>query len=312
MRGKPKKGKRAKRRQWRMKRACFEEGPRFSGAKHTETGWADGVFLHHAGRKDFFDTLRQRETAAFSDILGGIVMKLTWLGHACFLLEEDGYRIVLDPYTGVAGYPPLHIQAHAVFCSHGHFDHHATDCVELLPERESPFTVREVETFHDDRGGALRGTNTVRIFTAGGLSVAHLGDLGHQLTAEQAAAVDVPALRRFLESPLAEEMRQAETAAREYRFTVLMPARDYDPAAAEEDSILLQGVVDCWFETPEGITVVDFKTDFVQTEEDVAQHAELYRGQLAAYSLALERVLEKAVTRKALYFLQAGKTVEIS
>ena len=70
--------------------------------------------------------------------------------------------------------------------------------------------------------------------------------------------------------------------------------------------------VDCWFETPEGITVVDFKTDFVQTEEDVAQHAELYRGQLAAYSLALERVLEKAVTRKALYFLQAGKTVEIS
>ena len=120
MRGKPKKGKRAKRRQRRIKRACFEEGPRFSGAKHTETGWADGVFLHHAGRKDFFDTLRQRETAAFSDILGGIVMKLTWLGHACFLLEEDGYRIVLDPYTGVAGYPPLHIQAHAVFCSHGH------------------------------------------------------------------------------------------------------------------------------------------------------------------------------------------------
>ena len=133
-----------------------------------------------------------------------------------------------------------------------------------------------------------------------------------KLTAEQAAAVDVPALRRFLESPLAEEMRQAETAAREYRFTVLMPARDYDPAAAEEDSILLQGVVDCWFETPKGVTVVDFKTDFVQTEEDVAQHAELYRGQLAAYSLALERVLEKAVTRKALYFLQAGKTVEIS
>ena len=57
MRGKPKKGKRAKRRQRRMKRACFEDGPRFSGAKHTETGWADGVFLLHTGRKDLFDTL---------------------------------------------------------------------------------------------------------------------------------------------------------------------------------------------------------------------------------------------------------------
>ena len=31
--------------------------PRFSWAKHTETGWADGVFLLHTGRKDFFDTL---------------------------------------------------------------------------------------------------------------------------------------------------------------------------------------------------------------------------------------------------------------
>lgn len=27
-------------------------------------------------------------------------MKLTWLGHACFLLEEQGYRIVIDPYEG--------------------------------------------------------------------------------------------------------------------------------------------------------------------------------------------------------------------
>ena len=57
MRGKPKKRKQAKCRRWRIKRACFEEGPRFSGAKRTETGWADGVFLPHAGRKDFFDTL---------------------------------------------------------------------------------------------------------------------------------------------------------------------------------------------------------------------------------------------------------------
>ena len=45
------------RRQWRKERARFEEGSRFSGAKRTETGWVNGVFLLHAGRKDFFDTL---------------------------------------------------------------------------------------------------------------------------------------------------------------------------------------------------------------------------------------------------------------
>ena len=84
-------------------------------------------------------------------------MKLTWLGHACFLLEADGYRIVTDPYTGVPGYPSLSVSAHAVFCSHGHFDHNAVDRVTLLPHRDSPFTVREIASFHDDRGGTLRG-----------------------------------------------------------------------------------------------------------------------------------------------------------
>ena len=116
-------------------------------------------------------------------------MKLTWLGHSCFLMEQDSYRIVTDPYTGVEGYPPLSVSAHAVYCSHHHFDHDAVDAVTALPPVKSPFTVREVETCHDDQGGALRGPNTIRIFTAGGVSVAHLGDLGHQLTAEQLAAI---------------------------------------------------------------------------------------------------------------------------
>lgn len=116
-------------------------------------------------------------------------MKLTWLGHACFLLEQAGYTILLDPYTGVEGYPPLEAAAHRVFCSHQHFDHNAVEQVKLLPARESPFTVREIPTFHDGQGGALRGENTVRVFTAGGLSAAHLGDLGHQLSPEQLGAI---------------------------------------------------------------------------------------------------------------------------
>lgn len=112
-------------------------------------------------------------------------MKLTWLGHACFLLEQNGYRIVTDPYTGVEGYPELRVSAHRVFCSHQHFDHNAVEQVALLPAGDCPFTVREIHSFHDDRGGALRGENTIRVFEAGGISVAHLGDLGHQLSREQ-------------------------------------------------------------------------------------------------------------------------------
>ena len=57
--------------------------------------------------------------------------------------------------------------------------------------------------------------------------------------------------------------------------------------------------------------MVDFKTDRVFSAWEVRQRAEHYRPQLEAYSQALERVLEKKVTRRALYFLTAGETVEI-
>ena len=116
-------------------------------------------------------------------------MKLTWLGHACFALEQDGYIIVIDPYNGVEGHSDIQTSAHAVYCSHQHFDHNAVDGVTLLPAQECPFTVRTVETCHDEAGGALRGENTIHIFSAGGVSVAHLGDLGHPLTVEQLAAI---------------------------------------------------------------------------------------------------------------------------
>ena len=116
-------------------------------------------------------------------------MKISWLGHASFALEADGYRIVTDPYQDVPGLPDLHTQAHRVYCSHDHFDHAFTQGVTLLPERESPFTVREIATFHDPEQGALRGPNTIRVFSADGVSVAHLGDLGHSLSDAQLAAI---------------------------------------------------------------------------------------------------------------------------
>jgi len=116
-------------------------------------------------------------------------MNLTWLGHACFVLKQDGYQIAIDPYEGVDGYPTLRTEAHTVFCSHDHHDHNYRAGVTLLPRRESPFSVREIASFHDDRQGALRGPNTIRCFTAGGVTVCHLGDLGHPLSDAQAREI---------------------------------------------------------------------------------------------------------------------------
>ena len=116
-------------------------------------------------------------------------MTITWLGHSCFLLESGGFRVLLDPFRDVPGLADVEAEADAVYCSHGHFDHAYTDRVRLTSGRENPFTVTEIPTFHDGQGGALRGENTIRVFSAEGIAVAHLGDLGHQLSPEQIAVV---------------------------------------------------------------------------------------------------------------------------
>jgi ATP-dependent helicase/nuclease subunit A len=133
----------------------------------------------------------------------------------------------------------------------------------------------------------------------------------HLLTDEQAAAVQIRNLERFFNSPMADAMRASPEVLREYRFTVLVDAAAYDPAAAG-DSILLQGIVDCCFREPDGsMTVLDFKTDKV-TGDGVRERAEHYRPQLEAYTAALTRVLERPVRRKVLYFLHTGEAVELT
>lgn len=113
-------------------------------------------------------------------------MRLIWNGHSCFTLETRQGSVVLDPYQpdSVPGYKPLHLTADAVFCSHEHADHGARDVVTLTGN-PIQIQVEELHTFHDPEQGALRGTDIMRIFTAEGMRVAHLGDLGCELTKEQ-------------------------------------------------------------------------------------------------------------------------------
>ncbi len=109
-------------------------------------------------------------------------IRIQYCGHACFLLNFDGYRAVIDPYADgmVPGLPELKLEAEAVFCSHEHGDHAFVQAVALNDNPPAaPYTVETLETDHDDQGGVLRGKNRIHIFRFGNLTVAHLGDLGH-------------------------------------------------------------------------------------------------------------------------------------
>ena len=130
-----------------------------------------------------------------------------------------------------------------------------------------------------------------------------------KLTDEQANAVDVRAIVRFLRSDLAARIRKSKQVEREYRFSLLRPVRDFSSLDAD-DSVLLQGVVDCFFEEDGELVVVDFKTDHVSRAQ-LDERAEHYRPQLEAYSMALTRVMRKKVKEKVLYFFSAGEEVRL-
>lgn len=117
-------------------------------------------------------------------------LKLTWHGHSCFTLEENGYAIVLDPYADgyVPGFGPLRLTADAVLCSHGHDDHNAAQCVRINSDasgKACPFRVTEIHSWHDDAQGAKRGNNIIRIFDDGQYRIAHMGDIGCPPTPDQ-------------------------------------------------------------------------------------------------------------------------------
>jgi len=116
-------------------------------------------------------------------------MILKWHGHACFYLELDKLKFVLDPYGGDLGYPNLNITADIVTISHNHFDHNNHQVVKGNPRVitgpdkviVNGVTCYGIPTYHDLTQGSQRGNNIIFVFEGEGLKIAHCGDLGHPL-----------------------------------------------------------------------------------------------------------------------------------
>ncbi len=133
---------------------------------------------------------------------------------------------------------------------------------------------------------------------------------GGWLTEQQGAAVDPEQIAAFWVSDLGRAARSTVNLRREFKFSVLMPANRYQPEAPESETMLLQGVVDCCFETEAGLTVIDFKTDRVSPKM-LTERAESYRGQIELYSEALEEMTGKPVVRKILWFFTAKRGIAL-
>ncbi|NIM04270.1 MAG: MBL fold metallo-hydrolase [Armatimonadetes bacterium] len=126
-------------------------------------------------------------------------MKIRYLGHASFLItSQDGTRIQFDPYEpggfdGAVAYGPFQEPADIVVVSHEHADHGYVQAVPGNPQvvkGPASQTLRGIEfnrhpAYHDTSRGTERGENVITSCRVDGVTLCHLGDLGHVLSDEE-------------------------------------------------------------------------------------------------------------------------------
>lgn len=113
----------------------------------------------------------------------------------------------------------------------------------------------------------------------------------------------------FVNSPLGRLAQQGE-CLREYQFSALFTPAELGLEGGDQEHILVNGIIDLLIQTPEGLEIVDFKSDRLEPGQQQAQ-ARRYQRQLALYAQAAEKILERPVRRRWVYFLASGQSVEV-
>lgn len=113
----------------------------------------------------------------------------------------------------------------------------------------------------------------------------------------------------FCKSTLGKRMASAEAAKklwREVPFVIGLPARQVKEEWDSDEFVLVQGMMDAYFEEEEKLVLVDYKTDRVQSENELIDR---YQSQLDYYQKALEKMSGKKVKEKVIYSLHLSKEI---
>lgn len=153
------------------------------------------------------------------------------------------------------------------------------------------------------------------------------------MTQEQTAEMDVPRITEFLSSPLGQMLSKADWVRREMPFSYGLSAADAYPRLAppmngqlteesgtgiriaqilDQETVLIQGIVDCLFYVDGKQVLLDYKSDKVLAHRGgVTALAEAYRFQLELYASAVKQITGVPVDEKWLYFFDSGEAVKV-
>ena len=117
-------------------------------------------------------------------------------------------------------------------------------------------------------------------------------------------------IESFLKSNLYAEVKKAKKIYKEAPFNLEVRAEDvYDIAdESKNDILMIQGIIDMYFENEEGIVLVDYKTDKVDSELELIKR---YKKQLDYYEEALAKLTEQKIVKKYIYSFSLKKALKV-
>ncbi|MGN0401667.1 MAG: helicase-exonuclease AddAB subunit AddA [Acetatifactor sp.] len=132
-----------------------------------------------------------------------------------------------------------------------------------------------------------------------------------RLKKEYFEAVNLKKLVHFLQSELALRMWKADWQGKLYReqpFVLGISANRLNEAYPKTENVLIQGIIDVFFEEEDGLVLLDYKTDAVASMEELWNR---YESQLDYYSEALQRIMGKPVKERILYSFHLEKAYSL-
>ena len=131
------------------------------------------------------------------------------------------------------------------------------------------------------------------------------------MTADMAECIRTEDILGFLNCGAGRRMREAAGNQRLYKeqpFVLGTDAREMYPDEVEGELILVQGIIDVYFEEEDGLVVLDYKTDRVKSAGELK---EKYHAQLDYYARALEQITGKHVKEKIIYSFALREEIKV-
>lgn len=190
-------------------------------------------------------------------------------------------------------------------------------------EEMIPYIPSFIEKREEGLTGAGRGTAYHRVFECLDFSKAGSAEEAeeqllaleseHRIDSEVRRTVSPRDVYQFAASSIGRRMAEAQAHGMLYReqpFVMEIAADRLMEEYAEEERVLVQGIIDAFFYEGDGIVLVDYKTDRVR-RRDGSDLIEKYRIQLDYYAEALERVTGRKVTEKYIYSVELQKGLAV-